>query len=883
MARGYRRKRYYSTLQRILIHLSSGPREPASLGSFTQEGIGSATSSGRTTATKWLARMDAMGFIEGERAHVPGHRVRKTVYRLTHDGWIEASRLRRRLESDVVEVLAPDIDPTPMRVPEIPDLFPAYVNLTSTVSFVKGGRLDLTKIAGIGSGAVAPVLWGDTVRRLGRVFGRGADFRTLDAWIGSTSPLLAVTGIAGIGKSTLVASWLVRQRPRPYLYWFEIHEGTSRAAFLRDLAAFLTRIGRRGLTTLLAERRREKPEVTNRLLQHELEGVSILIVLDNVHRAQRDLARFLSGPVLRICESTSAKLLLISRTVPSVVARRKTDQPGRAKVLRVEGLDPDASLALLRSKGFAGDETALQRAVNSARGHPILLSFAAHTGSSASGEITRYLDREIWRTLTRAERTVLEAASLFRGLVPMDALHCFSTDWLGAAHGLQAKNLLAPTISGGLVVHDSIRDYIRERLPIARRRTFHALAATYFLDGTESRDRLEGMYHLFEAGDMRAFGEYLTSAGISILDSVPASELLVVLRNVDRALLDSIPSCVFPEIMGDTLRALGDLQPALLEYRHAVQRSETARHPDRIPRLLRKIAAIERCRNEHEKALGHLVEAQGRLTSHPDPAETGEVFREMGLLEKAQGRLAEAASHMNEAVDIATEVGEPGALARSLIALGTIERNRGNRERGLEYKLESLRIAERGGNLTETARAAIAVGVSLHELNRHEESIGYYDRALQLARLVGNIRLQGYALMDRSAAMMELELFKEAGPVLEEAKRLVLILEERDALALIDIGVGQREMGLGQWNRATRLWTRALEALRRYGDLSDLAQALMYVGRLHIERGEAESGGRYLEEALGLARRIGDRSLVASIQSLSEAQAETTSRPGPST
>src|SRR3989449_11308285 len=122
--------------------------------------------------------------------------------------------------------------------------------------------------------------------------------------------------------------------------------------------------------------------------------------------------------------------------------------------------------------------------------------------------------------------------------------------------------------------------------------------------------------------------------------------------------------------MGDTFRALGDLQPAMLEYRHAVQQSEASRRSDRVPRLLRQVASIERCRKENAKALAHLVEAQGRLEAHPDPAERGEVLRELALLEKDQGTLAEAVVHMNQAVALATEVSEPGALARSLTALG---------------------------------------------------------------------------------------------------------------------------------------------------------------------------------------------------------------------
>src|SRR2546425_484181 len=132
VARGYRRKRFYSTANRILAHLSAtASHEPASLSGLTQEGIAAVTHSGRTTATKWLARMETSGLVVGERAHVPGHRVPKTVYRLSHEGWGQAMKLRSPLTSDIVEVLAPGLHPTPLRGAEIPEIFPAYVNMTA--------------------------------------------------------------------------------------------------------------------------------------------------------------------------------------------------------------------------------------------------------------------------------------------------------------------------------------------------------------------------------------------------------------------------------------------------------------------------------------------------------------------------------------------------------------------------------------------------------------------------------------------------------------------------------------------------------------------------------------------------------------------------------
>src|SRR5207244_13606160 len=133
-----------------------------------------------------------------------------------------------------------------------------------------------------------------------------------------------------------------------------------------------------------------------------------------------------------------------------------------------------------------------------------------------------------------------------------------------------------------------------------------------------------GVGHTVVSGDAAPCGDVRVSTGAALLDSVPATDLQEVLRRID---VDAIspPACsVLPELRGDALRAIGHLQPALQEYRNALSLADEHRQADRSPSLLRKIASIERCRADYPKALGHLVEAQARLTDHPNPAEGGE-------------------------------------------------------------------------------------------------------------------------------------------------------------------------------------------------------------------------------------------------------------------
>jgi tetratricopeptide (TPR) repeat protein len=363
---------------------------------------------------------------------------------------------------------------------------------------------------------------------------------------------------------------------------------------------------------------------------------------------------------------------------------------------------------------------------------------------------------------------------------------------------------------------------------------------------------------------MKAAAKLLDSQGAPLVEFVSVHEIASMLHGINFAGLDSASASIFAEQMADSLRIAGDLAPALLQYKFAVQRCQV-RRLDRIPRLLRKMAHIERCRARYPRAMGYLVEAQARLARNPNPAELAEVLREMALVEQAQGDVPNAAAHLNEAIDLATEASDSGALVRGLLALGSLEAQRGQKERSLDYKLEGLRTAERSGNVTEMARGNIAVGTAQIELGRLHESLGYYDKGLQLARLVGNLRLIAYATTNRASTLLDLGRYEEATAPLEEAKRLLELLEERGNQALLSVCEGQREMGLGHWTRAQRIWTQGLKALKDLGAPYDLARALLQIGGFHIDHGELVAGRAYLEEARGIALELGNEALVREI------------------
>ena len=850
------------------MHLSTvgAPSRPSALPHLTQEGIGAATYSGRTTATKWLTRLEGQGLVVGERAHVPGHRVRKTVYQLTEAGWAEARRVRRQLETDVVEVSVPELDNVTMRVVDIPGFFPDQFDLTATVSLVREGRLDPARTSDIWPTTVPSLMWGDTLRRVDRIFGREQEFHALDEWIGSMSSILALTGLPGIGKTALIASWVQRQRPRAHVFWFDVQDWTSPSAFLNELAAFLTRLGRRTLSNYLSDAGKLDIGFVMRVLAHDLHDLPILVVLDNFHRASSETAKFLSGPLLRLRQLSRTKLAYVSRTVPRFLASKASRKALGARILRIGGLTLEASVLLLRAKGLAADDVTAMRVASSSRGHPILLSLAAQSGSALSAEARNFMEEEIWRGLSPAERVALEAASIFRRAAPVEALRELPGVTELALVGLETRNIVEPTVSGGLVVHDTVVDYVRTRMSDDRRQFLHAFAADFFRSRADPRERLEVLYHLLNGGQLSEAAEFLEAERDGLLESASARELAVLLESYGDSRMLQVPSITLLETLADCLRIAGNDVPALLQYQHALRRCEQSGSDKPVPRILRKIASVERYRNNYPKALGLLVEAQARLERINEPSELAQVLREMALVEEAQGNTAAARTHLNEAIDLATEASDAGTLARSLVTLGTLEASQGDLSRALDSKNEALRIAVRAGNLTEAARASISIGATLHEMRRLEEALQQYDKGLRIAQLVGNFRLSAYATMNRMAVLVDMNQQDAAASALEEAKRLIQLLEEKDTMALLEISEGQREKALGNWTRATRIWERALSTLRSVGIPYDLVRSLKLVSEAYEEHGDKLEAAGYLREALTVARKIGNPDLVAELE-----------------
>ncbi len=262
-----------------------------------------------------------------------------------------------------------------------------------------------------------------------RIVGRSETMARLRQFL-TDRDVACVVGLPGIGKSTLVASYVIaaEQEARAVnqsmpVLWLNLTKEVELSDIVGSVMALLdvtvpdfAAYTETSLVRLLIERLRERPTI---------------LVLDQAEN-------LLSSPKIEPCASwvdsllqglrqgvAPSKVLIVSSTV--LEASKGLVMPS----LTVHGLDPENAVKLLQQRGARGTKSALYEAARRVAGHPYALILVAQAAQSVGSvdlllsneelwqgegeEIATRLLGPIWTShLNQAEREVLEAFSVLR-------------------------------------------------------------------------------------------------------------------------------------------------------------------------------------------------------------------------------------------------------------------------------------------------------------------------------------------------------------------------------------------------------------------------------------------------------------------------------------
>ena len=724
------------------------------------------------------------------------------------------------------------------------------------------------------------------VPRLRSLLGRDADLAALHA-ASRRARLVGVSGPPGVGKSALVAAWADATLAAVVCHV----EGVTTIAELEAKVAQAFDVPLPGVNA------RIEPLLAG-------QGATTL-VLDGVDR--------LSDVELA---ATSNQWLEAAPQLRIVTTGRTTTSGERVSLAP---LPPDVAATLFleraRAAGYTPRDTADERRsvrelVTRLDGLPLAIVLAGARAAVLSPlQIGQRLAKSLelagdgavslraaldlsWSLLGPLERTVLAAASAFRGAFNVTLLEAVldEADVLVAFESLVAKSLVQRTDEGQLAVWfrllETVRRYVGEvqdarisAADFAERITARADELSASLDTKDENLALEELAAL--ADDLTHIARTdpeprrVARAGIALAAwGVPRGVVsLDVLEATARAAHGQAPS----------LRALARYWLARGQSRAgAVVQAEreidqaVADATDELPPTLRAKLEILRAhlaleRGDLDGVLPALEPAQRRLEGQGAWFLEGDVSNVRGRLAEARGDLAEAAEGFLAARVLYRRAGALRQAARALQNLAIVRDAEGRYEEARARFEEALAEHVEAGDPAGVADNLLNTG-SLHmNAGALELAEELTRRALDEERRLGNRRFEGLALAN-------LGIIAHLRGDLVAAKReylaaLAIFQEARDRRfdSVLGMFVGALHAEEGARSEALRAFAAAEQELERQADAGNLRvvhtfEALLLPkveaeGRLFAARAALAAGARRSSE-LALAERIVTRALA---------------------
>ena len=315
------------------------------------------------------------------------------------------------------------------------------------------------------------------------VHGRLDSIADLNNWFEKGSPCMVIHGIAGIGKSTLVANWLsnhTNEIPDLSVCWYPCQPWDKAVGLAVSL---LHRFGvddkhdpYQLMETLPltpgAEfdvdswRRRLLAYLTDaRAIRERFVGESggpppyWLIVLDDVHHVAKE-AKDLLGALLDISKKAPLRLMFISRTTLNVYDRRDVHTRDLVQELPLQGLSVDEITDWVEN--LDGETPAAEEVHRVTGGHPLALELLEIYGQTTHGDWLKFLDEEIINHMPEDEHELLATLAVAKSPVPWVKLSS-ALNWEGNPPERLLTYGLLLELEDGMWLHEALRErFLRE-------------------------------------------------------------------------------------------------------------------------------------------------------------------------------------------------------------------------------------------------------------------------------------------------------------------------------------------------------------------------------------------------------------------------------------
>ena len=854
--RYYKKKYLLQICDRILLFLDYyvGIYDQAELPlSLTQSGIARALEIRRSQVSQVIGGLVEDGLISGELRHVQGGKRRRICYFLTSRGMDGAREIETGIGGEQIELLNAPGGKRTVRLQEIPAILADGSTILDIVTHIRKSEFD---VAAYKKRMVQKrKLVTSRLPRLRRFFGRRKELKVVRDFLQSKEQrILAVRGIAGIGKSTLAAKVMEESKDKTNLFYFQLKDWTTLRSLLLGLSKVLSELERNDLKFYLDSNKEIDIDEVGLVLEECLRGLDGIMVLDDCQFAKERVLDFLESSKGFLGASNGFQMIVLGRQIPPFYDSRDVGVRNIVVEMELGGLTDKECREFLSSGKLP--RARFDEIIKKTEGHPLFLELVDSSTQVVAGDMKRFLRREIASKLSEKEGAILSIASVFREPVSVSALFAEEKLDHGVIDSLISQSLFSEDVRGRFVIHDSMREFFYEQLPEPMRIDYHRHAAEYYSNFSDSASILEAQYHFVKGGLFDRAAELMSLHGGNLLREGYSRNMLETLEDMgDPSTWRPFAAEVFL-LRGKTFNMIGKWKEAIEDFRESEKVSTADGDVDLALETASETGEIMRRQGMDKEALDILQRARDGITEQTGASVTTTVYKNLAMLHAAQTDFDEAYSYLSLMDELTSAHANTSERADYLMAKGSILSLQNMDEEAYEARKEAVKICEGNHDILRLPNAYNGLGASLYLLKKNDLALEYFDRAIKFAQRTGDLRSQGSLLFNTASIYIEKPNLPKAEEYLANAIEIFHRLEERRKEALAELSLAFVSCQRGENDKAARHLRRHLRRIERHGALADRIDSHKTAGKLYKDMGMTSEARECFELALGLSERL---------------------------
>ena len=864
----YTKKYLLQINERILLFLDNhvGIYEQAELPhSLTQSGIARALEIRRSQVSQVIGALVEDGFLSGELRHVQGGKRRRICYFLTSRGMDCARKTEIGIGGEQIELLGAAGGTRTVRLQEIPTILGDGSTLLDIVTHTRKSAFDMAEYQK--KMMQKRRLVTSKLPKLHRFFGRRKELKKVGDFLHSKEQrILAVRGIAGIGKSALAAKVTKELKGKTNLFYYQLKDWTTLRGLLLSLSKVLSELERNDLKFYLDSNKEIDLDEVGLILEECLRGLDGIIVLDDCQFARGDMLNFLESTKEFLGASNGFKMIVLGRQIPPFYDTRDMSVKKHVVEMELGGLTDKESRKLLSSRKLPMSE--FDEIIKKTEGHPLFLELVDSSTQVVAGDVKRFLRQEIASKLSEKERTILSVASVFREPVSASALFAEEKLDHDMIDSLISQSLLSEAADSKYVIHDALKEFFCGQLSKSRRTEYHRQAGEYYSDFSDPGSVLEAQFHFVKGGLSERAAELVTMHGESLIGEGFSEDLLEILEAMkDPDAWGPFVTDIY--ILRGRMRNLaGKWKDAIEDFKEAERISAEEEDLGLALEAASQIGEIMRKQGQSKDALEIFQRAEKEISERTDVSVAARIFKNLAMIYAVRTDFDKGYEYLSLLDDSTSEHPDRSERSDYLATKGSILSLQALHEEATEAWKQAVEICEGNHDVLRLPNLYNGLGISLYDLEKNDLALEYFDRAIKFAQRIGDLRIQGSLLLNTASIYIETPNLSKAERYLHSAKEIFDRLEEKKNSALVQLSMAFVSHKRGESDDAANHVQRHLEQIKTHGAPTDIMDSFKRSGELFRDMGMVDQARMCFETAIAISDQIGKP--MASVDRLEE-------------